>query len=60
MIRRDAIGRRLAQLLRDEHGGELLEYSIVAGMISIIAITIIARIGGRIAAEWAPLDQPFE
>ena len=52
--------RQLHHFLRDESGGELLEYSIVAGMISIIAITIIARIGGRIAAEWAPLNQPFE
>ena len=50
----------LETFLRDESGGELLEYSIVAGMLSIIALTIISAIGARIAQEWAPLDQPFE
>jgi len=56
----DLVARRLRRLLRDEAGGELLEYSIIAGVISLIAITIISGIGARIVQEWAPLDAPHE
>ena len=48
------------RLVREEEGGEVLEYSIVTGMVSIIALAIIASFARRVADCWRPMDQPFE
>ena len=47
-----AIARRL---LNEQDGGEVLEYSIVAGIISVGALLLISAFASRVAAEWAPL-----
>ena len=39
-------------LLRDERGGEVLEYSLVAGLIVIAAVATIRAIGTRISWGW--------
>lgn len=46
------INRFLLSLLRDEAGGEVLEYAIVAGLISIAAITVIGTVGTKVLARW--------
>jgi Flp pilus assembly pilin Flp len=48
-------GRIIARFLSGDAGGEVLEYSIVAGMISLAALALIASFASRVAAEWAPL-----
>jgi Flp pilus assembly pilin Flp len=38
--------------LRDESGGEVLEYALIAGLIVVAAIATIASVGGKVLAYW--------
>jgi Flp pilus assembly pilin Flp len=42
--------------LRDESGGEVLEYALVAGLIVIAAISVIGQVGGKVLAKWTSLN----
>lgn len=42
----------LRSLLRDETGGEVMEYAMVAGLISIAAIAVIGSFGVKVLARW--------
>lgn len=44
--------RVLHKLLTDDAGGEVIEYAIVAGLISIAALTVIGAFGGKVLARW--------
>jgi Flp pilus assembly pilin Flp len=44
------------RLLRDESGGEVLEYALVAGLIVIAAISVIGQVGGKVLAKWTSLN----
>jgi Flp pilus assembly pilin Flp len=46
----------LSRLCRDETGGETLEYALVAGLIVIGAISVIGKVGTKVAAKWASLN----
>jgi Flp pilus assembly pilin Flp len=49
--------KRLVQMLvRDERGGEVLEYAIVSGLIVVAAIGIIGHIGTKVLARWSSLN----
>jgi len=48
--------RFLLRLIRDERGGEVLEYAIVAGLIAIAAISMITAVGGKVLARWASIN----
>ena len=43
--------RLLAQLVRQEHGQDLIEYALLAAFISLIATAAITAIGTRVN-EW--------
>lgn len=40
---------------RDERGGEVLEYALIAGLIVVAAIAAITSVGGRVLARWNSL-----
>ena len=42
----------LGRFVRDDHGGEVMEYTIVAGLISIAAIAVIGSFGVKVLARW--------
>jgi Flp pilus assembly pilin Flp len=44
------------RFVRDESGGEVLEYAVVAGLIVVAAISIIGRTGGKVLARWNSLN----
>ena len=46
----------LAELLNDQAGGEVLEYVLIAGRISVAAITPIAWVGTKVAAKWTSVN----
>jgi pilus assembly protein Flp/PilA len=46
----------LVSLVRDENGGEVLEYALVASLIVIAAIATITSVGGRVLARWNSLN----
>ncbi|MGF1632832.1 MAG: Flp family type IVb pilin [Phycisphaerae bacterium] len=45
------------KLLRDEQGGEVLEYALIAGLIVVAAIAIISAVGGKVLARWTSLNE---
>ena len=42
----------IANVLRDEQGGEVLEYALIAGLIVVAAIAVITSVGGKVVAKW--------
>jgi Flp pilus assembly pilin Flp len=48
--------RTLSDLLRDETGGEVLEYALIAGLISVAAIAVIGSFGTKVLARWGSVN----
>ena len=48
--------RLLKELIRDEQGGEVLEYALIAGLIVIGAIAVMTSVGGKVLARWQSVD----
>ncbi len=46
----------LAKLVKDEQGGEVLEYALIAGLIVIAAIAVIGSVGTKVLARWTSLN----
>jgi Flp pilus assembly pilin Flp len=46
----------LKKLIKDENGGEVLEYALIAGLIIVGAIALISSVGGKVVARWTSLD----
>ena len=46
----------LKTLARDEQGGEVLEYALIAGLIVVAAIAVITSVGGKVVARWTSLN----
>ena len=44
------------KLVRDEQGGEVLEYALIAGLIIVAAIAVITSVGGKVLARWQSLN----
>jgi Flp pilus assembly pilin Flp len=41
-----------SRLIRDENGGEVMEYILIAALIVLGSIAAIASIGGKIFSTW--------
>jgi pilus assembly protein Flp/PilA len=46
----------LKKLIRDEQGGEILEYALVAGLIVVAAIAVLTSVGGKVLGRWNSLN----
>jgi Flp pilus assembly pilin Flp len=46
----------IAKLVRDEQGGEVLEYALIAGLIVVAAIAVIGSVGTKVLARWGSLN----
>jgi Flp pilus assembly pilin Flp len=44
------------KLVKDEQGGEVLEYALIAGLIVVAAIAVITSVGGKVVARWTSLN----
>jgi Flp pilus assembly pilin Flp len=49
--------QKMAELARDERGAEVVEYALVAGMISLVAIGAIGSVGRKVLDYWKALDR---
>ncbi len=49
-------GRLLVRLARDDRGGEVLEYALIAGLIVVAAIAAITSVGSKVLARWTSLN----
>lgn len=50
--RRRAALRMARKVLRDESGGEVLEYALVAGLIVVGVISTVSCVGMKVLARW--------
>lgn len=50
------IARGITRLARDERGGEVLEYALIAGLIVVAAIAVIGAVGTKVVARWTSLN----
>ena len=46
----------LGRVLRDEDGGEVLEYALIAGLMVVAAISVIGTVGTKVLARWSSLN----
>ena len=53
---RRSLRQLVKRLLSDETGGESLEYVLVVGMISIVAISLIYALGAKAMARWTSVS----
>ncbi|MBC7784139.1 MAG: Flp family type IVb pilin [Burkholderiales bacterium] len=47
---------KIATLIRDETGGEVLEYALIAGLIVVAAIAVVGAVGTKVLARWRSLN----
>lgn len=50
------ITSQLKQLLRDDEGGEVIEYALIAGLIAVAAIAVIGAVGVKVLARWKSVN----
>jgi pilus assembly protein Flp/PilA len=46
----------MKSFVRDENGGEVLEYALIAGLIVVAAIATISTVGNKVLARWTSLN----
>ena len=51
-----AMKNLVSKLVRDEQGGEVLEYALIAGLIVVAAIAVIGSVGTKVLARWNSLN----
>lgn len=51
--------RRFRSLIVDEHGQDLVEYSLLASLLSIVSIASLVLLGPAIAQVWVRLQAPI-
>ncbi len=47
---------QIRSALRDDTGGEVLEYALVTGLIVMAAISVIGQAGAKVLAKWTSLN----
>ena len=50
------ITKLMSRLVKDEAGGEVLEYALIAGLIVVAAIAVIGSVGTKVLARWNSVD----
>lgn len=50
------MGNLLVKLVKEEEGGEVLEYALIAGLIVVAAIAAISVVGTKVLARWNSLS----
>jgi len=48
--------KTLIRIAKDEQGGEVLEYALIAGLIVVAAIAVITAVGTKVVARWDSLN----
>ena len=55
MKRLKGLRRVLAKVLRDDRGGEVIEYALISGLIVVAAIAVIGSVGTKVLARWTAM-----
>jgi Flp pilus assembly pilin Flp len=46
----------LSKLVKNEQGGEVLEYALIVGLIVVAAIAAVTSVGTKVLAKWTSLN----
>jgi Flp pilus assembly pilin Flp len=46
----------LARLVRDQAGGETMEYALILGLIVVGCIVVIGAVGTKVLARWTSVN----
>ena len=46
------LAKKFTQLLKDNRGGETMEYALILGLVIVTAIAVIGAVGTRVVARW--------
>jgi pilus assembly protein Flp/PilA len=46
----------IVSFVRDEQGQDLVEYALLAGLISIVCVGVISSSGNKISSVWSAVD----
>ena len=55
-----ALKTLVVKLVKDEQGGEVLEYALIAGLIVVAAIAAITSVGSKVLARWTSLNDSLK
>jgi Flp pilus assembly pilin Flp len=44
------------RLIRDDRGGEVIEYALILGLILVACIAIIGAVGTKVLARWTSVN----
>ena len=47
----------LGRLVKDEQGGEVLEYALILGLIVVATVTVITTVGTKVLAKWNSVNE---
>jgi len=47
---------RLAAAIRDDSGGEVIEYALIMGLIAVACIAVIGALGTKVVARWRSVN----
>ena len=48
--------KALRNVLRDERGGEVIEYALVLGLLIVVAIALITAVGTKVVGKWTSIN----
>lgn len=48
--------RLFQRVLRDEQGGEVLEYALIIGLVVVVVLTAVTSVGTKVVAMWTALN----
>lgn len=46
----------IKRLVRNEAGGEVMEYALILGLIIVVCITLIGAFGTKVLARWTSVN----
>ena len=50
----------IVSFVRDEQGQDLVEYALLAGLISIVCVVAIQSAGSKVSTTWAAVDTALD
>jgi pilus assembly protein Flp/PilA len=50
----------IVSFVRDEQGQDLIEYALLAGLISIVCVAAINSAGDKVSQTWAAVDTALD
>ena len=47
----------IGRLVREEQGGEMVEYALLLGLIFLAGLSVMGSFGGKVLARWTSLSR---